>query len=380
MSSEPYVRRPPAAPDPLGHRYAEALALLGQLRTVTRELPGTLDPEYVANAVLDDCAAVVSFSRAAMLVRAGPDQLVPLAVRGMRRVPWRHPLTTPGPLNTAWQERRPVLDSRPPDADGRRSGSALLALPMQAGEEMLGLTVLESARPNGLPPAAIAAAEGAVAAGSLRLAAALLFDELRMYAGGEERERLAREMHDGVAQDLASVGFELDALRHRIGSDADAAAADALRLRRRVTEMISDIRLSITDLKSSIGPSRGLGAALTSYARTAATGSGLTVHLTLTESSFRLPTDTEVELLRAAQEVTAGARRQYGADNLWVLLQVDPPSALLRLEHDGAALQPPPEDADQIRQRISRVGGTLRVRRRRPAGVCIEIEIGASRA
>jgi signal transduction histidine kinase len=47
---------------------------------------------------------------------------------------------------------------------------------------------------------------------ALPLETAALFDELRIAAATEERSRLAREMHDGIAQDLAFLGYQLDAL------------------------------------------------------------------------------------------------------------------------------------------------------------------------
>ena len=45
---------------------------------------------------------------------------------------------------------------------------------------------------------------------ALRLEAALLFDEVRSLATNEERQRLAREIHDGVAQELVMVGYGID--------------------------------------------------------------------------------------------------------------------------------------------------------------------------
>ena len=47
---------------------------------------------------------------------------------------------------------------------------------------------------------------------SLRLDTALTFDEVRTIAATEERQRLAREIHDGVAQEVASLGYLVDDL------------------------------------------------------------------------------------------------------------------------------------------------------------------------
>jgi signal transduction histidine kinase len=68
------------------------------------------------------------------------------------------------------------------------------------------------ARPGRLRRRAAAALAGRVDRHALPLETAALFDELRIAAATEERSRLAREMHDGIAQDLAFLGYQLDAL------------------------------------------------------------------------------------------------------------------------------------------------------------------------
>lgn len=355
--------------------YEEALLLLSQLRSVTRRLPGSLDPLFVAESILDTCQSMAEFATAAVLVHSGEERLAPLATRGMHRVPWRDPLTTPGPLQTAWLDAVPVLDVRFPDTGGRRSGSALVAIPMPVADRVIGLVVLESAHLDAFPSALIDTLNDAVLGQALRLGTAVVFEEFQAYASMEERGRLAREMHDGVGQDLASIGFELDELRHHLEGD-ETAVDHVSRVREHVSDIVRDIRLSITELQSGEALSRGLGAALTSHVRAAGAGGGFAVHLSLNESTFRLPADSEAELLRIAQELTSAARRRFSAENLWVSLQVDPPAAILRLEHDGRDLQDFPENADLLRQRVSRVGGRMQLGDQLPSRVSVQITLG----
>ncbi len=363
-----------AGPD---RRYAEAHRLLDRLRAVTRQLPGSLDPKSSAEQVLDRCFAFApATTRAAVLiVDDEPAQLVPLAVRGARRVPWRSPLGDPGPLRTAHVEQRAVLDVRPPDPEGRRKGSALLAVPMTLGDRSIGLVVLES-RDLGAFEGRLPELERVVAEETLHVDTGLLFDEVRTWASLQERERLAQDMHDGVAQDLAYVGFELDALRHHLQRQAPDLVDDVTRLRKQLTEMVSDLRLSITDLRSGLGQERGLGAALTSYARSVATARGIAVHLTLDESSFRLPGESEMQLFKVAQETIGAARRDRTVGNLWISLTVDPPSGLLRIEHDGSVDPDQPcrgLDLKLIREHVDRLGGDLVLAPRDRGGLTLEV-------
>ena len=360
---------PPATRE---ERYAEARELLEQLRGVTRRLPGGLDVTSSAETLLERCAEVARSSRSAVLVQPAPGQLVPAAVRGTQRVPWRAPLSEPGPLQRAWDGRQVVVDRRPPDLHGRRRGSTLAVAPLLTGETPFGLLILESFDEGALPDEELEALRICAEEGALRLETAMLFEEVRSTVTVEERGRLAREMHDGVAQELAFVGYQLDDLRAQASKVDDGLAASMGEVRRGLTRLISDIRLSITDLRTSVGTDRGLGAAIASYARAIGSGQRLSVHVTLNESAFRLPGEQEVLLFQVAQAVAQEVRREGTARNLWLTLDVDPPSARLRVEHDGENDGAHKVDLSEFEGQLSRGGGTLRTGTRNAGGVCVE--------
>ncbi len=337
-------------PDPDESDYLRARDLLTELSRVAHKLPGALDPASGADAVLEEAALIAPYDHAAVMTRYGGETIVPVAIRGLQRVPWRGPLSEEGPLWDAWHARRTVVDVRRADGpDGRRRDSTLVVVPLASsnGEEPLGLVALESREADAYSPAVVRMLEELLERRTTRLEIALLFADLRHSATLEERERLAREMHDGVAQNLAYFGFELDSLKNRVTKTAPEHGEAVAELRRKLTGLIQDIRLSITDLRSTVTPERGLGAVLSSYLRLAANARGLTVHLSLRESGFRLPAEHEMLLFRVAQRFAAIATRAEGAQNLWVSLETDPPHGLLILEHDGAPSAP--NDGDRSR-------------------------------
>lgn len=349
--------------------YESVRELLQQLRELTGRLPGGLDAPSMADAVLEQCAHEVLLSRSAVLVQlGGSGPLVPLAVRGSRRVPWRAALSEPGPLLDAWTTGRPVVDVR--HADERRRGSALAALPL-GDVELFGLVVLESAELDAFDGDRLDRLVRAAEAVEVRLETALLFEEVRSSVTLEERDRLAREMHDGVAQEVAFLGYQLDDLRSRAAKVDPGLAARVAVVRKDLTSLVSDIRMSITDLRTSVGPTRGLGQALASYVRAIGSGRDVVVHLALQESSFRLPGEQEVVLLRSAQAVAQHLRRSPDARNLWVELDVDPPSARLRVEHDGPYADEHELGLDVLSQTVSAWGGTLSVTRGKGGGPCL---------
>lgn len=376
-----WAQRLTVAPETgLTDRYVETRALLEQLRRVTLRLPGGLDVASSAEALLQACADVTPSARSAVLVRPTPTgALVPAAVRGTTRVPWRAPLSAPGPLQRAWDSSSPVVDRRPADDGGRRVGSTLAVLPLLDVDGPFGLVILESFEPGAFSDEQVEQMRACLADGELRLDTALLFDQVRTTVTIEERDRLAREMHDGVAQELAFVGYQLDNLRGQAGKVDPELGEDIREVRQGLTRLISDIRLSITDLRTSVSSDRGLGAALASYVRAVGSGQQIAVHVTLDESAFRLPGDQEVLLFQIAQVVAQDARKCPQVQNLWVTLHVDPPSARLVVAHDGRAEGD--LDLSELSRQLSRVGGAVHTRTRDVAGLHVEAVLqGGDRA
>lgn len=366
---------PGEGPVVVDRHYAEARELLEQLQSVTGELAGGLDVASHAGDLLDLAAQIAPSPRSAILISTHGGSLITAAVRGTTRVPWRAPLTAPGPLQDAWQSRLPVVDRRGADRSGRRVGSSLLVLPMLAGEEPFALLILEAFELDAFADPVVKELATLVATWALRLETSLLFEEVRSAVTLQERGRLAREMHDGVAQELACVGYELDALRSQAVTVDEALAQRLGQVRSGLTRMISDIRMSITDLRTSVSNDRGLGAALSDYVRAVGSGQRMTTHITLQESAFRLTGETEVLLLQVAQAVVQDVRKGGQADNLWVTLTVDPPSAHLCVEHDGTIERSSELDLTRFAARLAQAGAHLLVLPRVGTGVVVEVRI-----
>lgn len=330
--------------------YEQVRHLLKQLRSQTRDLPGGLDAPSTADGILERWARVVPQARSAVLAQPTGGAFVPLAVRGTKRVPWRAPLDTDGPLRTAWESGVAVIDRRLPDRVGRRRGSCLIAVPLLASHRPFGLVILETFDLEIPDEPTITQLTEIVEDTAPRLETALLFEEVRLVASTEERDHIAREIHDGIAQELAFVGYRLDELRvTALRVDADLAESIAT-LRRELTGMVSDLRLSITGLRTTVRPDRGLGTVLGTYLQAVCSGKHIVLNLSLQETAFRLPAEQEGALLKAVQIYAQDLRHARGVTTLNVQLVVDPPSVLLELRSDG-----PPVDI-----RLGEIAGMLR--------------------
>jgi len=358
--------------------YAAAYRLLSQLRPVARQLSVGLDPGTIAQGLLQTLKDVHDFERGAVYVRTGAGRLVPLAFIGASRIDWQIDIAADGPFAEAWLSQRPQRLSR------QLSGSAgsALVIPLVIGLRTFGVVGFETVR-RSLGPADAAQAARLVEDSALRLETALLFDDVRDLATAEERRRVAREIHDGIAQELSYLGYFVDGLAAEARGSNEDLETQLQQLRNEITRIVSELRMSIFDLRSEVDVHGGLGAALSEYVRTVGRQSGLTVHMSLAESANRLPADTEAELLRIAQEAITNARKHAEAENLWVSLTVDPPTAWLRVEDDGRGLGRARADSyglQIMRERAKRLRTTVAVVPRDPHGTTVEVSLGGNTA
>lgn len=240
---------------------------------------------------------------------------------------------------------------------------------LHIGDKQIGELVLSGVS---LSPSALSL----INEGSAKIETALLFTEARSAASSAERSRLARDMHDGVAQELTSVGYLIDELL----VDAPEVVRPELRtVRNELTRVISDLRLSIFELRSTTTDSLSLGTALSDYVNQMRSSAPFRIHLSVDEGTERLNEDAEQELLRIVQEAVANSRRHSQAENLWITCQIRAPRALITIDDDGVGLQPSRSDSfgmNIMRERATQIGATVTLGNRRDGGTAVTIEVG----
>jgi signal transduction histidine kinase len=178
------------------------------------------------------------------------------------------------------------------------------------------------------------------------------------------------------------VGYGIDNALAVLPDEAVAAAEELRTLRNEVTRVITELRLSLFELRSEVDRHGGLTAAIAEYARAVGASAGLRVHLSLDESTARLPAATEAELLRIAQEAITNARKHAGAANLWVTCAVDPPFAQIEVSDDGHGISDQRPDGRYglaiMAERAERIRGRLEITPRNPNGTRVAVLLGTS--
>ncbi|MFJ5818220.1 sensor histidine kinase [Streptomyces sp. NPDC093108] len=185
-----------------------------------------------------------------------------------------------------------------------------------------------------------------------------------------ERERLAREIHDTLAQGLSSIQLLLRAAERTLPAD-DPATAHVRRAREAAQENLAEARRFVRALSPPDLENGSLAAALERLS-SRTTGPGLTVQCAVSGTPVELPTPYEVALLRTAQSALANTVRHAGARRAEITLSFMDTSVSLDVVDDGRGFAPGPgpvaADRDTggfglpaMRARARSLGGTLSV-------------------
>jgi signal transduction histidine kinase len=224
----------------------------------------------------------------------------------------------------------------------------------------------------------IASVSAELRTSAVQLDTALMFSEFRDYATSGERRRLAREMHDGVAQDIASLGYLVDALAARPSSPEQQATLTMLR--DRITRVVAEVRQSVLSLRTSIGESESLGAAIGSIARGLSETSGIAIQVTVDEHTGRLRPEVEAELFRITQEAMNNAIKHSQASAVEVHCQVYAPAARITIIDNGRGMQQSRTDSHGLkimRERARLINAELAINTNPAGGLSVSVQVGA---
>lgn len=214
---------------------------------------------------------------------------------------------------------------------------------------------------------------------AMQLEAAVAFSNLAAVATSAERERLSREMHDGLAQDIAGLGYMVDAVA--AGTTDPKQQARIALLRTRVTEIVSEVRSTLTSLRTSIIEDDSLGTALGAVARRLADTTEAAINVHLDEGSERLLPAVENELFRIGQEALGNAVKHAHATVIEVDCVVHAPDALVSVTDNGRGLGSGRDGSygmTIMHERAKLIGAVLSVEQLPDGGVRVSVQVGRS--
>lgn len=248
----------------------------------------------------------------------------------------------------ARQRRTPVLIpslSQAPLVDAAiefEPGSAASA-PLMAGTKFLGALVMLANRPHLFNPRQTVFLSAITTQAALALSQAQLHTQAQHKAMLEERYRLSREIHDGLAQMLSSLGWQLDHLKtlldenHRTQLETELGSC-----RRMVREAYLDVREAIDGLRLQSDPPGSLASLLQDYVTDFERRSDIKAVLEMDHRPISISPETELHLLRIVQEALSNVRKHAGAEQVLVQVQTGEAGDRLNLTivDDGYGFDP----------------------------------------
>ena len=176
---------------------------------------------------------------------------------------------------------------------------------------------------------------------------AQLFARSEQLAILKERNRIASEIHDSLAQNLASLLMKIDFCLGLIDSDPQAAKAVLGKAKGFVRENIGEIRHSIFALRHPDLEELGFLSSLRKYVQGFEEQNAPQVHLSIVgeEVESHLPATHEYALFRIVQEALNNVRRHSRAKNVWIVLDLSAPDVIsLSVKDDGLGFDRTVED------------------------------------
>jgi two-component system NarL family sensor kinase len=211
---------------------------------------------------------------------------------------------------------------------------------------------------------------------------ARLAEESARLARSEERTRIAREIHDTLAQGLTAIALQVESAMRNLENDPLKAKERLQKALAMSQESLEEARRSVMSLRAPMD-GRSLGDALNGLARSFTSETGIPVKMQVAGEERSLPIRVEAELFRIAQESLANVRRHSEATAATITLRILPDSVRLVVIDNGKGFDPTvvPEGHQGIigmRERARLIGGRLRVGSRIGKGTTISATVPLS--
>ncbi len=203
----------------------------------------------------------------------------------------------------------------------------------------------------------------------------------------DERARIARELHDEIAQQCVAIRVEAAGIEHEArGLDRPGVAAGARAIRDAVDRLHGVVRDMLTRLRPPMLDALGLEASLRALAGSWSQRHGIACSVQLDPSCEHVADEARVALYRVVQEALTNVARHAGASAVDLTLCPEPEgrALLLTVDDDGRGMTPTARHAGLgllgIAERIAGLGGSLDLAASPRGGLRLAVRVPASRA
>jgi signal transduction histidine kinase len=197
----------------------------------------------------------------------------------------------------------------------------------------------------------------------------------------QERRRLARELHDGLTQQLAMLTMELGMLAHQVAESTPALRGRLTTLRDRAEGLCNDLRRMTHQLHPAALEHLGLVSALRSHCSEVSRNEGIKVWFQVSADAGSTPLEPAVCLYRITQEALRNVAKHSGAQEAWVDIGRYRDGVRLSIVDKGVGFDLRMHKAGKglglisIRERSQLLSGSVAIKSAPGLGTCVEVWI-----
>ena len=256
---------------------------------------------------------------------------------------------------------------------------SLVAAPLHRGDSTIGSLAVAGRQERSYSVDELETLSSLAALLALAIENARLEAQLRELAVRGERERIAREMHDGLAQVLGYVNTKSQAveelLRQRRIGDARGQLAELAAAARSI---YVDVREAILGLTSPISPERGLVGAVEEYADRFAASSKIAVSVSASPgaAAMALSPEIEAQVFRIVQEALTNVRKHAEAARVEIGLESDGTRLEVTVADDGRGIATPTREVNGATESGGWPHFGMAAMRERAASIGAELDVG----
>ena len=254
------------------------------------------------------------------------------------------------------------------------------SIPLYAGDKKLGVMNVASPDWRSLSPEELQLLYTIGDLLSIAVERARLFARSSQLGAAEERNRLAREIHDTLAQGLTATALQLESADALLDAGSDKARGPLRRALSLTQSILEEARRSVLDLRAAPLEGRPLSEALKALVERWEAETCIGARYAAVNGSSPLPPRVEAALYRICQETLTNVARHAEAGRVGVRLVATPQEVRLSVEDDGRGFDASSVPGDRhglvgMRERAQMLGGALEVRSIPGEGTRVEVTV-----
>jgi PAS domain S-box-containing protein len=244
---------------------------------------------------------------------------------------------------------------------------ALLGVPLILGERTIGVIIVRFAHMRDFGSVEIELAQGLAQQATLALQLTRLAEQARNAAVTEERNRMAREIHDTLAQSFTGILIQLQAAEQVLNSSQSESMLHLDSAMRLARAGLTEARRSVFALRPQLLQGGDIVHALNLLVNSIPPESTVKIGLSVSGDPPVMTSDMESNLLRIAQEAVSNAIKHSGGAEIQVRLHVEQDVLKLTIEDDGVGFDPHMPKLSRgfglisMHERANRIGGELTI-------------------